>query len=55
MFDIEGGVWINAAGNLACGPTYLVGANGAVYGGFSDAAPSYADQRTQNLLSGAIR
>jgi len=56
MFDIEGPVAINAAGNWSCGPTYLMGQNGQFDGGaFYDPLPSYADQRTQNLLSGAIR
>lgn len=58
MFDIEGQVIINAAGNLSCepGPSYLVGQNGQLLGGaFYDPVPSYANQRTQSLLSGAIR
>jgi hypothetical protein len=56
MFDIEGQVAINAAGNWSCGPTYLVGQNGQFTGGaFYDPLPSYADQRTQSLLSGALR
>lgn len=56
MFDIEGQVAINAAGNLSCGPSYLVGQNGQLTGGaFYDPLPTYGDQRTQSLLSGAIR
>jgi hypothetical protein len=56
MFDIEGQVSINASANRSCNPTYLMGSNGQFTGGaFYDPLPSYADQRTQNLLSGAIR
>jgi hypothetical protein len=55
MFDIEGGVLINAAANLSCGPNYLVGAKGHVSGGFYDPSPSYADQHSQDALAGVIR
>lgn len=56
MFDIEGEVAINAAANWGCGPSYLLGQNGKLTGGaFYDPLPSFADQRTQNALSGAIR
>jgi hypothetical protein len=55
MFDIEGGVQINAAANLSCGPNYLVGSKGHVSGAFYDPFPSYADQHSQNTLAGMIR
>lgn len=55
MFDIEGPVQINASGNLSCspGPSYLVGANGSVAGGFYDPNPTYAGDggHTQALIS----
>lgn len=54
MFDIEGGVQINAAANLSCGPNYLIGANGHVSGAFYDPSPSYADQHSQDALAGVI-
>jgi hypothetical protein len=54
MFDIEGSVFITAAANMTCGgfPTFYAGPNGGILSGsFQDPMATYADPRSQSLIS----